>query len=485
MFRFLATLAVLAIVGPSVAAEAPMSSRITQVDVTRIVADGDYETITGVVRGVVDPREAVVGLGALAKNAEGQYEYRSNFEVIQRVLNTNEVIYVDSENRGSAISKGALGDFLKSHGASYGRVQWQTGFSAGVPENAQGVGLVIMRDFARWLAGRNAGAEPRCSGIAPNPPAGRSGCSAGPFKKMILGGISQSAWFVNTFIAEGFNVDPVTGKGVFDGAIAIDGAGGWLAINNIAAQRGVTKQTPYVEPNGRPLSKAELMTRPRTDPVYVDVANYTDFYRLRAGLTSVRVQTQKFRRYDMPSMHVASRELSAARCNGGTRIQQNPLAYQPYMRALTLGLMRQIGVKSAQTARRLPDSALFRMTKDQPAASPNFNPLPGVLTPVPQVDKDAWPLGGVRLPESSLPIGKPVPVSLAPAVTTSIAETCGNSGGFQPFGKAALNARYGSREVYLGKYDLALDRLIGQGFLLEEDRMAMLTTAGELYDRWP
>ena len=155
------------------------------------------------------------------------------------------------------------------------------------------------------------------------------------------------------------------------------------------------------------------------------------------------------------------------------------------MRALTLGLMRQIGVKSAQTARRLPDSALFRMTKDQPAASPNFNPLPGVLTPVPQVDKDAWPLGGVRLPESSLPIGKPVPVSLAPAVTTSIAETCGNSGGFQPFGKAALNARYGSREVYLGKYDLALDRLIGQGFLLEEDRMAMLTTAGELYDRWP
>ena len=70
-------------------------------------------------------------------------------------------------------------------------------------------------------------------------------------------------------------------------------------------------------------------------------------------------------------------------------------------------------------------------------------------------------------------------------MTTSIAETCGNSGGFQPFGKAALNARYGSREVYLGKYDLALDRLIGQGFLLEEDRMAMLTTAGELYDRWP
>ena len=70
-------------------------------------------------------------------------------------------------------------------------------------------------------------------------------------------------------------------------------------------------------------------------------------------------------------------------------------------------------------------------------------------------------------------------------MTTSISETCGNSGGFQPFGKAALNARYGSREIYLGKYDQALDRLIGGGYLLEEDRMAMLTNIEELYDKWP
>ena len=38
---------------------------------------------------------------------------------------------------------------------------------------------------------------------------------------------------MNTFVAEGFNVDPVSGKRVFDGAIAIDGVGNWLAINQV------------------------------------------------------------------------------------------------------------------------------------------------------------------------------------------------------------------------------------------------------------
>jgi len=33
----------------------------------------------------------------------------------------------------------------------------------------------------------------------------------------------------------------------------------------------------------KPLQRAELLTRPNTDPLFVDVAAYTDFYRLRAG----------------------------------------------------------------------------------------------------------------------------------------------------------------------------------------------------------
>ena len=61
---------------------------------------------------------------------------------------------MDSENRGTAVSRRALGGLMESNGISYARVQWQTEISGGVPKSAQGVGLIIMRDFARWLAGR-------------------------------------------------------------------------------------------------------------------------------------------------------------------------------------------------------------------------------------------------------------------------------------------------------------------------------------------
>ena len=37
----------------------------------------------------------------------------------------------------------------------------------------------------------------------------------GTYRIRMLGGISQSAWFANTFIAGGFNADPLNGQKVF------------------------------------------------------------------------------------------------------------------------------------------------------------------------------------------------------------------------------------------------------------------------------
>ncbi len=465
---------------PAAPTSPPSVSRLTLVEVKLVAPDKTYGgiayvKITGLVHGQVGPGEAVVGLGSLPKNAAGAYDYASNFQLIVPAAGqpANEVIYIDSENRGAAISQGALGGFLQNHATSYGLVQWQTGLSAGVPENAQGIGLVIMRDFARWLAGRTPQTQVTGERLPPQ-----------AYRYLMLGGISQSAWFVNAFIAEGFNVDPLNQQRVFDAAIAVDGVGNWLAINNIAAARGVVVQKPYVDPNGKPLSRDELMTRSHTDPLYVDIANYTDFYRLRAGLTSVRGTGRKYRRYDFPSMHVAGRGLSNARCNNGERIQQNPLGYAPYMRGLVLGMEKEIGVAAARHAMGLPDSAVFKLGGEAPLSA-NFNPLPGITTPVPKVDVNGMPMGGVRFPESRFPLGRPEPVSLAPAITTSISETCGNSGGFKPFGRAALDARYGSMEIWLAHYDAVLDDRIKDGFLLEEDRNAMLDAAAELYALWP
>ena len=125
--------------------------------------------------------------------------------------------------------------FLFEHATSYARVQWQTGVAASVPENAEGVGEVIVRDFARMLGGHTKlDAKP-------------AGADFGPYRTLILGGISLSGFFIDTYIAEGFNADPVEGGVVFQGAIAVDGTGNWLALNSLAAAAG-SKQFPYVIP---------------------------------------------------------------------------------------------------------------------------------------------------------------------------------------------------------------------------------------------
>lgn len=442
-------------------------SQIDSLTGVKVVPQGEYRgvayvRVSGVVHGVVSPNEDVVGLAALPKNARGEYEYASGFEAIVPADGQppNEAMYIDAENRGSPVSQGALGGFLQNHATSYARVQWQAGISPGVPPTAQGVGLVMLRDFARMWTRK---------------PVAATGWAPRPHTRLILGGISQSAWTVNTFIAEGFNVDPVTRAKVFDGAVAIDGLGEWLAINRIASDRHVEGQHPYVDPNGAPLQRRELLSRPRTDPIYVDVANFTDFYRLRAGLTSTTESMPGFRRYDFPSPHAVG--TAATRCNDGQPMIYNALRYAPYMRALVLGLEKAIGVKAAANVRPLPPSRVFALGP-APRGVAWFNPLPGAEVKTPVLDANGWPTGGVRFPESEQPLGRPFPPSVPPVNTGSIGQTCGNNGGFQPFTAAERQARgLTDVEAYLTRYRADLARLEAEGFLLPEDLTPMADAA--------
>jgi hypothetical protein len=468
---FTALIALVLLAFPFLAAAQPVpSSQVSGVTAVEAEAPQDagvwngvrYVKIAGVMRGVARGKDigAVRNLASHA-NGAGEVAYSSRFELIVPASGEkpNAVIYVDSENRGGAISQNALGGFLQNHATSYARVQWKTGYSAGVPADAQGLGLVIMRDFARALSGRTS--LPAVNGTA--------------YPKMILGGISQSAWFVNSFIAEGFNVDPATGGKVFDAAIAIDGIGNWLGINQMAADLGVAP-LPYVVPNGAPMERTTLLRRPATDPLYIDVANYTDFYRLRAGLTSTTTSTPAFRRYDWPSAHANG---AAARCGYGRPV--NPLRYPAYFRALVWNVEKAIGVRAARSAPGLPASTVFTLGPTPPA-SPLFNPLPGAHVRVPVVDKDGWPVGGVRFPEAENPTGRPEPASIPPSDTSSIDNTCGNSGGWQPWTATELTARYGGKAQYLAAYAKSLDALIAAGFVLAEERAAMVKAAEA---NWP
>ncbi len=456
--RIVATTAValVAVAAASPAGAGAASSQVISLSQTgRQVLDGGYERVNGVVHGTVSGAEKVRGLPA------GGLEYTAEYELIQPTSGPHGRLLVEAENRGSplllnAVSPGAgvsgapstvtypasVSRLLRAERLSYARVQWQTGVAAGVPATAQGVGEVIVRDFGRVLAHN--------------------------YSRRALIGVSQGAFFVTTFLAEGFNALPGGGR-AYDQALTVDGTGNWMAINQLA---GSGPQSAYLLPDGRPLPYSRVLRRPRTDPLLVDVANYTDFYRLRAGLTSAQAPPKGVRRYDWPSPHQSfapSVVFGPLGCNGGTPVPLNPLRNGPYLRGLLRGMARD----------RLPASRRFALA-GAPAAGPGFNALPGVKVRVPRTAQ-GQPVGGVRFPELGVPLGRLTPVSLSPSVTTGAAAVCGNSGGFAPSSAATITARY-SRAVYLARYARALSPLVRGGYVRAADRPDILAAASADYD---
>ena len=476
-------------------------SRITSVSIAGSQPAGTfgaaaYRRVWGTVSGIVAPRDALRGFENLPHNADGNYDYQSEFEITApEKPGTNSVIVIEAENRGRPVFFNALHEvevagppsattgggnpgngFLFAHGTSYARVQWQTGIAASVPMQAEGVGEVIIRDFGRMLAGHTQ--------LDTKP-----SVDFGTYHTLILGGISLSGFFIDTFLAEGFNADPGDGGAVFEGAIAVDGTGNWLALNELAAAAD-SKEFPYVVPDGKPLPASEILGGHASDPFYIDIANYTDFYRLRASLTDVDTKNPRMRRYDWPSAHApapidqSSGSARTSRCNGGVVVDLNPIPHNAYLRAVTLELERELDVPSARQAPKLPPTKLFVLDPES-SQMPNFNALPGVRLSVPLIDENAQPLGGVRFPDVEHPVGRAVPVSLAPVTTASIEATCGNLGGWQQFPAEELAKRYGSQANYVKMYAESVDKLIAQGYLLASDREEMLKIAAALYARHP
>lgn len=458
----------------------PTSSQVRSVTVAASVDAGSfggvaYERLTGQVAGVVDPAEPVVGLDELALDAEGLYPYTAAFEVVRPVDATAETVVVEAENRGAALLPLLFEEgFLFEGGRAYARVAWQTEINPTVPPTAQGVGEVIVRDFGRVLrAGEIDGA------VSP----------LGGYGHLVLGGWSQGAWFVTTLVAQGFNVDPSSGDGVFDGAVAVSGAGNVLAINE-SGDDGAP-QTPYIRPDAAPSTAEEILTRPRSDPTFVDIANYTDFYRLRAGL-SAGGDTDGYWRYDWPSPHApgaivpASIVFDSFGCNDGRAVPLNPIDFRPQLRAVLVGLELELGAPVVDAQRPasgdgLPDSVEFDLTDEQPAGTGELNPLPGVTTPVPAVDGDLAPEGGIRFAAVAAPLGSPAPVGLPPVTTASITEVCGNFGGWQPRDAAEVRSQWPTGDDYLATFTDALDELIAQGYVLPIDRSEVLSGAAEAY----
>ena len=326
-----------------------------------------YRYVEGVIHGEASVTEPVAALSELAAG-RATIPYEIAFHIVApESASGAEAVVVEAPNRGNNILARTIGDpaattadqaggaspaaaaigdgYLLKHRISLAAVQWQAGLAGGPPESAQGMGEVAVRDFGRWLGGAFR------SGPAPVP----------IFRHRILAGASQSAWFVNTFLSEGFNADPETGRGVYQGAFTRNGNGVVLAINGFAEG---DRQFPYARNDIAPLAPDELLSRPASDPKLIDVISLSDFYRLRASLFARAPERPGLHRYATAAPHARGDARSpdavfeTMKCNGGAPIALSTVSDALYLRPLVLGLFRSIGEESA-AKRDLPPDARF------------------------------------------------------------------------------------------------------------------------------
>jgi Alpha/beta hydrolase domain len=477
----LGALLAVAVITTSVGA-APANPSITSVDITHVQSVGSYAGLTfryieGAIHGEVSAAEPIAGLRELA-GGRTTVSYQVSFQIVApEAASDADTVVVEAPNRGRTIFPGAIsvpapvtgptadpvasaiGDgFLLSHGISIAAIQWQTEFDAGVPRSAQGIGEVVVRDFGRWLGG----------GF-------RSGDSLLPiFRHRILAGVSQAAWFVNSFIAEGFNVDPDTGRGVYQGAFTRNGNGLVLAINGFAAEH---EQFPYARADLAPLAPDQLLSRPASDPELVDVISLTDFYRLRASISARAPAPPGMHRYATAAPHASGNALpevvfGAMKCNGGAPILLSKIRDALYLRPLILGLFGSISETRA-AKRALPLDAPFAL-EPVSAELEGVNQLDGTPLWTPKSAPNGMPLGGIPTLAAALPLGLPRPIALPPVEIASIDDTCGNFSGWEAFSIDELTRRYGERAHYIEMARQKAVGLVAAGYLLEEDEAAAI-----------
>jgi Alpha/beta hydrolase domain len=462
-------------------------STITSVDIARVLPVGDYggrtyHYVEGAIHGEVSADEPVAGLRELAAG-RAAVPYEANFHLVApEDVSAAGAVVVEAPNRGRSILPGAIsaraaattgatadaepaasaiGDgFLLSHGISVAAVQWQTGFAAGVPPSAQGIGEVVVRDFGSWLGGGFR------SGPAPVP----------IFRSRILAGVSQSAWFVNSFIAEGFNADSKTGRGVYQGAFTRNGNGVVLAINGFAADN---QQFPYSRADLAPLTPDKLLSRPASDPELVEVISLTDFYRLRASIAARAPAPPGMHRYATAAPHASGAGalpevvFGITKCNGGAPISLSTVRDALYLRPLLLGLSASIG-NPGVNKRALPPDVGFTLAPVS-AVLEGVNRLGGTVLWAPETGPDGMAVGGIPMLEAALPLGLPRPIAVSPVEIASISDTCGNFSGWQAFSADELTRRYGTRAAYMELARQKAAALVAAGYLLDDDEAAAIS----------
>jgi hypothetical protein len=179
-----------------------------------------------------------------------------------------------------------------------------------------------------------------------------------------------------------------------------------------------------------------------------DVASFLDSYAARQPDSST------FRLWEVPGTahadaHLVGPNAKLIKC--GVPINAGPmhLVAKAALRALTAWLT---------------DGTL-------PKIAPRIEVEPGT-TPVVQRDADGIALGGIRTPPLDVPVA-----TLSGQPGSNPSTICLLLGSTKPFTSARIAQLYPSRAEYLSKYDADADKVIKAGFVLPQDRAALLAYA--------
>jgi hypothetical protein len=136
-----------------------------------------------------------------------------------------------------------------------------------------------------------------------------------------------------------------------------------------------------------------------------------------------------------------------------------------------------------------PQFAATRIiTKEPPELGAPYTVL------LPQVDADGNDVGGIRLPEVTVPLGTHTGWNMSVPPLTGLRYLAGLIGSFEPFARTreerdasgdprrSIEERYSSRQDYVDRVKRAADDLVKERFMLAGDVPAVVERAGRLWD---
>ncbi len=353
------------------------------------------------------------------------------------------------------------------------------------------------------------------------------------FRAALGYGVSQSGRFLKDLVYQGFNTD-VSRRQVFDGILPVIPGSRKTSLNVQFSQAGrfsrqhedhtfpgdqfpFTYATTFDPISDRTDGVLVRCSRARNCPKVVQVDSDSETWQARASLvvTDANGQPlqlpQNVRIYMVAGAQHGGGTPGSAQMRGICQQFQDPIPMTPYLRALLVALDRWAtrGITPPASAYpNLEDGTLVTIEEAQslypniPSAPYSLDalnrlsfvdhseepPLIGAPYPVfvTRPNSDGNPMGGIVPPEISVPYATYAGRNLR-AETHAPGEGCNLSGSYIPFPATATEGdtrtsiadRYpGGQAEYSALREAAVDELIQQGYVLEQDRASL--SAGTL-----